>query len=90
MRKIEGVEKVTVSLKEGMTVLEFRPGNKVTLASLRRVIKNNGFVSKEATVVAQGTANGRDFVISGTGEKVFATSSPTATPDGRWRFVVEK
>ena len=57
MKKVAGVSSVRVSLKEGLTVLELTPGNTVTLAQLRQVIRNNGFVTKEAQVVAAGTVS---------------------------------
>ena len=55
MKKNAAVANVRVSLNEGMTVLELKPGNTATLAELRRIIKNNGFVSKEVTATARGT-----------------------------------
>ena len=57
MQKIVGVSSVRVSLNEGLTVLDLAPGNTVTLAQLRQVIRNNGFVTKEAHVVAVGTVS---------------------------------
>ena len=38
-------------------MLDLKPGNTVTLARLREVIRNNGFVTKEALVVAVGTVS---------------------------------
>lgn len=55
MQKVPGVTSVRVSLNEGLTVLELTPGNTVTLVRLREVIRNNGFVTKEARVTASGT-----------------------------------
>ena len=57
MQKVPGVVSVRVSLNEGLTVLDLKPGNDVTLASLRQVIRNNGFVTKEAQVVAAGAVS---------------------------------
>ena len=77
MQKVEGVHTVRVSLKEGVTILELKPENAVTLAKLRQIIKNNGFVSKEANVVARGAPNGpRGFVVSGTNEDLSLSASP--------------
>ena len=45
----------SLRILESQGVLELRPGNKVTLATLRTVIKNNGFVSKDAQVTARGS-----------------------------------
>ena len=86
MRKVEGVDTVRVSLKDGLTVLELRPDNKVTLAALRTVIRNNGFVSKDAEIVARGTPRGKDFEISGTGERITVASPLAEAGEGRWQF----
>jgi hypothetical protein len=88
MQKVDGVQRVEVRLNDGVTVLDFKPGNDVTLATLRHVIKNNGFVSKEALVVAAGTDNGdRVFVVSGTQEQLELTSAPQRLGDS-WRMTV--
>ena len=55
MQKVDGVQSVKVSLNDGLTILDLKPDNAVTLAKLRQVIKNNGFVSKEAQIVARGS-----------------------------------
>jgi len=85
MRKVEGVQDVRVSLKDGLTVADLRPENKVTLALLRAVIKNNGFVSKDAQVTARGAISGDSFEVSGTGERVQFTQKPIAS-GGVWQF----
>ena len=62
MQKIAGVQSVKVSLNDGLTILDLKPDNTVTLAKLRQVIKDNGFVPKEAQIVARGStavADGR-------------------------------
>ena len=78
MQKVPGVVSVRVSLNEGLTVLDLKPGNDVTLTNLRQVIRNNGFVTKEAQVVAVGavsTAGGAVvFEVSGSRER-FALQS---------------
>jgi copper chaperone CopZ len=89
MKKVEGVQSVQVSLKEGLTVLELRPANKVTLAQLRTVIKNSGFVSKDAQVAARGSVAGDSFEVCGSGERLPFVQKPTET-DGLWRFVSPK
>jgi hypothetical protein len=91
VQKVNGVEKVRVSLKDGLTVLDLSSGNTVTLASLRQIIKNNGFVSKEANVVARGTpstARGQSiFEVSGSGERLISSAPPQRSADD-WRFTV--
>ena len=60
MQKVPGVESVRVSLNDGLTILDLKRGNTITLARLREVIKNNGFVSKEAAVMVRGDVSIRD------------------------------
>lgn len=88
MRKVDGVDRVDVRLNQGLTVLDLKPGNKITLSQLRSVIRNNGFVSKEAAIVATGNAEGEGFRVAGTGELLKTSETPTATADGRWRLTV--
>ena len=85
MQKVEGIQNVRVGLKDGLTVLDLRPDNKVTLAQLRTVIKNNGFVSKDAQVTARGAVSSDSFEVSGTGERLQFTERPIASGD-RWQF----
>ena len=88
MQKVDGVQSARVSLNEGLTILNLRPGNAVTVTRLRQIIKNNGFVSKEATVVADGGSNGPQlFIVSVTNERLLTASEPQKVADG-WRFVV--
>jgi hypothetical protein len=91
MQKVDGVQSVRVSLKDGLTILDLKPDNRVTLAQLRQIIKNNGFVSKEAWVSARGTpstAEGRPiFDVSGTSERLLPSGSPQLSGDD-WVFSV--
>lgn len=90
MQKVDGVQTVRVSLKEGLTVLELRPDNTVTLSQLRAVIKKNGFVSKDARIVARGTPRDRIFEVGGTGERLTVSAPPAAIDDGRWQLTATK
>jgi hypothetical protein len=88
MQKVDGVQSARVSLKDGLTILDLKPGNVVTLAKLRQIIKNNGFVSKEASVVARGNTNGTQaFVVSGTNEQLSIAASPQQVGDD-WRLIL--
>jgi len=91
MQKIAGVQSVKVSLNDGLTILDLKPDNTVTLAKLRQVIKDNGFVSKDAQVVARGAtaeADGRlAFNVSGTGERLLLTMPARELSDG-WQLSV--
>ena len=55
VQKLPGVESVNVSLERATTDIQLRAGNAITLEQLRRIIKNNGFTAKEATVTVAGT-----------------------------------
>jgi hypothetical protein len=91
MLKNEGVASVHVSLQEGLTVLDLKAGNAVTVEKLRQIIKNNGFVSKEVHVHAAGNVtkiNGTPtFVVGGTGERLLSAAAPERTGD-LWVFTV--
>ena len=90
MQKVDGVQQVRVSLKEGLTVLDLKPDNRVTLAKLREVIKNNGFVSRDAIVLASGAevpgAKVPTFEVAGTGERLQLAGPVTKDQQGSWRF----
>jgi hypothetical protein len=89
MKKVPAVANVKVSLNEGLTILDLKPGNTLTLAALRQVIKNNGFVSKEATIEARGAPgpDGPGFTVSGTNEHL-DLSAPAEREGDSWRIKV--
>jgi hypothetical protein len=89
MKKVPAVAQVRVSLNDGLTILDLKPGNAMTIAQIRQIIKNNGFVSKEAAVVATGAVapDRKTFIVSGTKEELLLTSTPDRADD-QWRFVV--
>src|SRR5688500_13454017 len=74
MQKVAGVVSVNVSLNEGLTVLDLRADNTVTLAHLRQIIRNNGFVTNESQVVVQGAVTGSSgglvLNVKGSGEQL--------------------
>jgi hypothetical protein len=89
MKKVPGVAQVRVSLKDGLTILDLKPGNSTTLTELRQIIRNNGFVPKEARVSARGSVIGdMTFVVSGTNEKL-ALSAPAQPRGDDWQFSVK-
>jgi type IV secretory pathway protease TraF len=89
MKKNAAVAQVRVSLKDGLTVLELKPGNTATMAELRQIIKNNGFVSKEVTALARGSVSvdQKTFTVSGTNEQLALSSPPQRSGDD-FRIVV--
>ena len=89
MKKNPAVAQVRVSLKDGLTVLDLKPGNSATIAELRQIIKSNGFVSKEVNALARGTVSQdrKAFVVSGTNERLALASAPRAEGDD-WTVTV--
>jgi copper chaperone CopZ len=83
VKKIDGVQSVNVSLKNGLVTIELAVGNHLTLPELRRVITSNGFSPKEATVVVDGaldTASGTpSFRMDGTNETFTLARMPSAS-----------
>ena len=75
---------VKVTLNEGRATLTLKPGNKVTLAELRRVIERNGFTPQEATVVAEAeeirsAAGPSQIKMSGSNEIFLVAPTTTET-----------
>ena len=86
MQKVDGVRTVGVSLNNGLTILDLKPGNAVMMAKLRQIIKNNGFVSREAAVIARGEQKPHQaFVVDGTNEQMVISGTPHKVGDN-WRF----
>lgn len=54
VNKLEGVESVTVSLEKGSADIRLKPDNKITLPQIRRVIRSNGYPTKDADITARG------------------------------------
>jgi hypothetical protein len=85
------VQNVRVSLNDGLTILDLKPDNTVTLSKLRQVIRNNGFVSKEAQIVARGSTTGGSgaavFEVSGTRERLVPNGQAQQTGE-MWRLSV--
>ncbi len=94
MLKVPGVETARVSLNDGLTILDLRAGNNVTIRSLRKIIKDSGFVSKEALVVAVGTVavRGSDLVLSvaGTQEQCVVVADTERTAYDNLRRQAER
>ena len=74
MQKVPGIASVKVSLNDGLTILDFKPENSVSLSALRQVIRNNGFVTNESQVAVRGTViaagNGLVLEVKGSGERL--------------------
>jgi len=89
MKKIPAVAQVRVSLKDGLTILDLKPGNTATVAEFRQTIKNNGFVSKEVSAAARGSVAGdqKTFTVAGTNEVLALSSAPERNGD-EWKIAV--
>ncbi len=54
LRKLQGVQKVTVSLNQGKAVVVFAPDSPTSLKQIRKTIRKNGFTPKDAMVHVAG------------------------------------
>jgi copper chaperone CopZ len=77
LKKVEGVESVKVSLKEGKAVMQLKPGNSVRLEQIRKAVAEQGFTPKEARVVAVG-----DLSVSDSGLQFKVAHSDDLFPIG--------
>jgi copper chaperone CopZ len=82
--KVDGVESSEVSLERAAAVIRLRPGNRVRLPQFRKIVKDNGFVPKEAVVTAAGTLVDRGgqpaLAVANTDEVWLITRDPGGDP----------
>ena len=80
VKKLPGVQSVDVSLGRAVTEIRLNPGNTVTLAQLRKILKDGGFNSGAADVDVMGTLTQRDgaptLLVSGTTEAFRLIADP--------------
>lgn len=80
LEKLEGVKDATVSLNEGYAAVVLTPENSVTLEKIQKVVRENGFTPKDATVVISGTvahSNDHQLVLSaGSGQAYPLSAAP--------------
>jgi hypothetical protein len=84
LNKVKGITSVNVTLKRGVAHLALEPGNAVSLPHLRGIIKDAGYVSEDAVVVARGivTAKNGEYVLEVTGTSTSVRLVPDpAAPD---------
>ena len=60
IEKIPGVEKVDVSLNDGVAIIRLAAGNEVTVAQVRRMIRDKGFTPRDAQLRVRGRVEARD------------------------------
>jgi hypothetical protein len=72
LEKVDGIEAVSVTVKRGVAHITLKKGNTVTLADLRRLIKDAGYSSRDAVVTVVGAVQGErprlTLAVSGTTE----------------------
>ena len=80
--KIEGVQSVKVSLKDGIATIRFAPSNRVAIARIREAIRSNGFAPREAEVTVGGSLTQRGdtlaLVVPGTADVFMLRDAPRA------------
>jgi hypothetical protein len=52
--KLPGVESAVVSLRSASADIRLKPDNHVTMAELRKVLKENGYPTRDAQIEARG------------------------------------
>ncbi len=72
LRKIDGVDTVTVSLNDGVADIRLKPGNTVDPEAVRKIVRDNGFTPKAADVrvIGQITRADRKWMLSVTGPAI--------------------
>ncbi len=60
LKKVDGVESVDVSLEKASADIRLKPGNTITLAELRRIVRQSGYPTKDARIDARGAVVERD------------------------------
>lgn len=75
LNKLPGVKSVRVSLNEGKSVIQFKPDAAADLEQIRKIIRDNGFTPKAATLTMAGTLvqEGQEWLLD-------------AGPAGRYRL----
>jgi hypothetical protein len=74
MKRIDGVESVDVSLKEGAATVKLKAGNHVTVEDVRDAIRKNGFTPKGSEVIVAGKVierNGKPALAVSGGDVVY-------------------
>ena len=84
VEKLDGVEDAVVSLNEGRVRIRLAPENGVTVAELRRTIRNQGFSPREATLTVAATIEQRGgalvAVVPGSGVSFAVVPSEALRP----------
>lgn len=88
LKKMDGIEKVQVSLNEGKAYLDLTANNNLSLKQIQEEVKVNGFSAKNAEVVLEGqlikednalkikVKNEEYYLTSNTGQSVINSLQP--------------
>jgi len=85
VKKMDGVESVDVSLEKASADISLDPDNKITIESLRRAIRSNGYQTKDAVITARGRFVERDGSLVFdllNGSSLDLAERPKAIPEG--------
>ncbi|MFH6983335.1 heavy-metal-associated domain-containing protein [Marinoscillum luteum] len=79
LKKMDGLEKVQVSLNDGKAYLKLAADNELTLQKIQQEVKNNGFSARNAKVTLKGELlkEGNEWRIKVNGE-TFKVSDDTS------------
>lgn len=81
LKKMDGVEKVKVSLNDGKAFLDLAADNSLNLQKIHDEVKSNGFAAKDAEVTLKGTLakNNEQLILKVSGETFLI--SPESSPN---------
>ena len=86
MGKVEGVESVEVSLNEGTATLKLKTANRVSLETVRQIVRDNGFTPKGAEVRVAGRLVEKDGKRALEVNEVDSVYALVAYPEAEARF----
>lgn len=93
LKKIDGAEKVDVSLEQGLAKIQLKPENKAKLSEIQTVIKRNGFSPKAANVKLRGKLrnqnNSMHLTITGSNESAPVKLSQEHSIDPQKEYWIE-
>jgi copper chaperone CopZ len=89
LKKLDGVEKVDVSLEQGLAKIKLKPQNKVTLVAIQTIIKKNGFSPKSANVKLRGKLRNQNLTITGSNESLPAKFNHQQSIDPEKEYWIE-
>jgi copper chaperone CopZ len=89
LKKLDGAEKVNVSLEQGLAKIQLKPENKVTLAAIQKIIKQNGFSPKSANIKLRGKLQNQNLTITGSNESLPAKFNQQQSIDPQKEYWIE-